>query len=171
MWVDRFLKLAEWGFNVPLFLRNPSTNYGHGAHQQLRELFYRANSLTIIGARKDGSKEQVIRAKPLGTIFVETVHLEHKWEILVIEVIDTEFDGFVAFNEDGTGDYNIPLKGIFQKKFSSVEAIEDVKIRCLVRKLSRVCDKAGKRVTVYFAWTKKFCGVQNSRLIFLDYMV
>lgn len=171
MWVDRFLQLAEWGFNVPLFLRNPSTNYGFAAHQQLKELFHQAKTLSIIGARKDGKRTLHVRGKPLSTIFVETVALEPRWEILVLEDVDVEYYGSVIFNEDGTGEYNIPTKGVFRKRFSIVESIEDVKQRCLIREMCRIYKKLQKAVIVQFFWAKKFCGVKSSRLVITDYLV
>lgn len=171
MWVDRFLQLVEWGFNVPLFLRNPSTNFGQGAHQQLKELFHQSKTLSIIGAKKDGKRVLHVQGKPLGTIFVETVALEPNWEIIVLEDIDIEFNGYVIFNEDGTGEYNLPTKGIFRKRFSAVEFIEDVKLRCLIRTMRGVYEKLQKTVIVQFCWAKKFCGVKSSRLVVLDYLV
>ena len=171
MWVDRFLQLVEWGCNVPLFLRNPSTNYGQGAHQQLKELFHEAKTLSIIGARKDGKRTLHVEGKPLGTIFVETVALEPNWEILVLEDVEVEFSGSVLFRGDGMGEYNLTETRVFEKRFSTIEAIEDVKMRCLIRDMSTVYEKLQRAVVVQFCWAKKFCGVKPSRLVILDYLV
>jgi len=171
MWLDRFLQLAEWGFNVPLFLRNPNTNYGQGAHQQMKELFHQAKTLSLIGARKDGKRVLHVQGKPLGTIFVEAVALEPNWEILVLEDVDVEFNGSVVFDEAGFGEYSLPTKGVFRKRFSTVEAIEDVKMRCLIRGMSKVYEKLQTAVIVQFCWAKNFCGVKPSRLVILDYLV
>lgn len=170
-WLDRFLQLVEWGFNVPLFLRNPSTNYGHSAHQQMKELFHRAKTLSIIGARKDGKRELHVQRKPLGTIFVETVALEPRWEIIVLEDINVEFSGSVVFYVPGWGEYSLPSKGVFRKRFSTVEVIEDVKLRCLIREMNKIYERLQKTVVVQFCWAKKFCGVKPSRLVILDYLV
>lgn len=171
MWLDRFLQLAEWGLNVPLFLRNPSTNYGQGTYQQLKWHFYRAETLSIIGARKDGKRSLHVQAKPLRTIFIEVVALKANWEIIVLEDVDVEFGGFVIFNEDGTGEYHLLTKEVFQKQFCLIESIEDVKMRCLVREMYKVYEKVQKMVFVQFCWAKKFCGVKPSRLVILDYLI
>lgn len=171
MWLNRFLQLVEWGCNVPLFLRNPSTNFGMGAHQQLKELFHEAKSLSIVGARKDGKRDLHVQGMPLGTVFVDIIALEPNWEILVLEDVDVEFSGSVLFHRDGTGEFNVPTKGIFRERFSTVEAVEDVKMRCLIRDMSRVYEKLQKAVIVHFCWAKKFCGVKPSRLVIFDYLV
>jgi len=171
MWLDRFLQLVEWGCNVPLFLRNPSTNYGEGAHQQLKELFHEAETLSIIGARKDGKRDLHVEGLSLGAVFVDIIALEPTWEIVVLEDVDVEFGGSVVFNEDGMGEYSLPAKGVSKKRFSTVEAIKDVKMRCLVRDMSKVYEKLQKAVVVHFCWAKKFCGIKPSRLVILDYVV
>ncbi|MBA7670181.1 hypothetical protein ES703_78326 [subsurface metagenome] len=171
MRLHRFLQLVEWGCNVPLFLRNPSTNFGQGAHQQLKELFHQAETLSIIGARKDGKRDLHVQELSLGAVFVDIIALEPNWEILVLEDVDVEFSGSVLFHGDGTGEYNLPTKGIFRKRFFTTEAIEDVKMRCLIRDMSKVYEKLQGAVVVYFCWAKKFCGIKPSRLVILDYMV
>jgi len=171
MWLDRFLQLVEWGCNVPLFLRNPSTNFGQGAHQQLKELFHGAKTLSIIGAKKNGKRSLHVQGMPLGTVFVETIALEATWEIVVLENVDVEFSGYVTFDEGGLGEYSLPSKGISQKRFYTVESIEDVKMRCLIREMSKVYEKLQKAVIVHFCWAKRFCGVKPSRLVILDYLV
>jgi len=171
MWLDRFLQLVEWGCNVPLFLRNPNTNYGEGAHQQLKELFHEAETLSIIGARKDGKRDLHVEGLSLGAVFVDIIALEPTWEIVVLEDVDVEFGGSVVFNEDGMGEYSLPAKGVSKKRFSTVEAIKDVKMRCLVRDMSKVYEKLQKAVVVHFCWAKKFCGIKPSRLVILDYVV
>lgn len=171
MRVDRFLQLVEWGFNVPLFLRNPSTNFGNNAYQQMKEHFHQAKTLGILGARKDGKRSLHVMWKSLGVVFVEAVALEPNWEIIVLEDIDVEFSGFVLFNKDGTGEYSLPAEKIFQKRFSMLEVIEDVKMRCLIRKMNKVYERLQTAVVVEFCWAKKFCGVEPSRLVVLDYLV
>jgi len=171
MWVDRFLQLVEWGCNVPLFLRNPSTNFGQGAHQQLKELFHQAETLSIIGARKDGKRALHLQGMPLGAVFVDIIALEHTWEIIVLEDVAVEFSGSVLFRGSGMGEYNLTETRVFEKRFSTIEAIEDVKMRCLVREMSKVYEKLQTSVVVQFCWAKKFCGIKPSRLVILDYLV
>ncbi|MCK4496970.1 MAG: hypothetical protein KAU24_02165 [Candidatus Aenigmarchaeota archaeon] len=137
----------------------------------MKELFHEAKTLSIIGARKDGKRTLHVQGKPLGTIFVETVALEPNWEILVLEDVDVEFSGSVSFDEDGMGEYSLPSKGVSRKRFSSIEVIEDVKMRCLIREMSKVCEKLQRAVVIQFCWAKKFCGVKPSRLVILDYLV
>lgn len=171
MWLDRFLQLVEWGCNVPLFLRNPNTNYGQGAHQQLKELFHQAKTLSIIGARKDGKRDLHLEGMSLGAVFVDIIALEPNWEILVLEDIDIEFSGSVFFNAVGWGEYSLPSKGVSRKRFYLIESIEDVKMRCLIRDMNKVYEKLQKAVVVHFCWAKNFCGIKPSRLVILDYVV
>ncbi|MBA7649027.1 hypothetical protein ES703_56820 [subsurface metagenome] len=171
MLLHRILHLVEWGFNVPLFLRNPSSNYGQGAHQQLKELFHQTKTLSIIGARKDGKRALHLQGMSLGTVFVDIIALEHTWEIIVLEDVAVEFSGSVLFNEDGGGEYNIIEKKVLRKQFHLIESIEDVKMRCLIREMRKVYEKLQTSVVVQFCWAKYFCGVKPSRLVILDYLV
>jgi hypothetical protein len=137
----------------------------------LKELFHGAKSLSIIGARKDGKRDLSVKGLSLGSVFVDIIALEPSWEILVLEDVVVEFSGSVLFNEDGTGEYSLPAKGVSQKRFSTVEVIEDLKMRCLIRDMNRVYEKLRRAVIIYFCWAKKFCGIKPSRLVILDYMV
>jgi len=137
----------------------------------LKELFHEAKTLSIIGAKKNGKRALHVQGMPLGTVFVETIALEPNWEIIVLEDVDVEFSGSVVFDESGMGEYSLPAKGVSRKRFSTVEAIEDVKMRCLIRDMSRVYEKLQTAVIVQFCWAKKFCGVKPSRLVVLDYLV
>jgi len=169
MQVDRFLQLVEWGFNVPLFVVNPNSSWKNGTFQLLIEHFQRPKTLTILAAQKDGSSSLHRPNLPLGSIFVESVVLEHKYKVIVMEDVSYEFKGWVRFDLDGTGEYSISKKQ--PVRFSTVELVESVKMRCIVRILTAILEKVKEPVVVQFCWAKKFCGVKNSRLIVFDYSV
>lgn len=169
MQVDRFLKLVEWGFNVPLFVMNPNTNWKDDTYQFLIEHFKRPKTLTILASRKDGDVSLYQPSLPLRTVFVDIVVLEHRYEVIVMEDIACEFSGHVEIHDDGTGEYC--LSGERPVRFSVTELIESVKMRCIVRILSNLPEKAGGAVSIQFAWAKRFCGVNKSRLIVFDYIL
>lgn len=161
----RFLTLAEWGFNVPFFVVNPNTNWKDGTYQFLIEHFKRPKTLTILATKKDGALYRPY--VPLRTVFVDTVVLEHKYEVIIMEDVDCEFRGYVTFNLDGTGEYNLLKEP--PVRFSIVELIEGAKMRCVIRILSKIIEKVKEPVVVQFGWAKKFCGVNKSRLVVFDY--
>lgn len=166
MQVDRFLKLVEWGFNVPLFVVNPNTNWQDDTYQFLIELFKRPKTLTILATKKDGS---LYRPRlPLRTIFVDTVVLENKYEVIIMEDVDCEFDGYVMFNHDGTGEYHLSNEQ-YPVRFGLPELVESVKMRCIIRILGTLPEKVGGAVSIQFSWAKSFCGVNKSRLVVFDY--
>lgn len=125
----------------------------------------------MLGIKKDGERTLFIQSKPLRTIFVEAVALESKWDIIVVEDVAVEFSGYAVFYEDGSGEYHLPTKGIFKKRFFAIELIEDVKLRCLIREVGKVHEKLQGELLVQFSWAKKFCGVNYSRLIISDYLI
>lgn len=162
---NRFLTLAEWGFNVPLFVVNPNTNWKDGTYQFLIEHFKRPKTLTILATKKDGSLHRP--CLPLRTIFVDTVVLEHKYEVIIMEDVPFEFNGYVTFNLDGTGEYNLLKEPPVQ--FTVCELIVNTKMRCIIRILSKIIEKVKEPVVIHFCWAKDFCGVNKSRLVVFDY--
>lgn len=164
-----FLKLAGWGFNVPLFLCNPCGAHGRDTYQFLRSFFNGIPLFDLIAERVDKKKSQQHHGITLQDAFLIMSYLESAgYNVVILEQIEHEWTGVATFNRDGSGDFKTSEMNRFEK-FQLVDFIEDVKLRCIIRSLQEVQEKTGDRVRVSFGWAKNFSGVNQLKIIFYDY--
>jgi len=171
--IKRFLQLAEWGFNVPQFIRNPCTNYGRSACHFLKEFFTWTNRFTVLTedlGEQIPSLHSDLRLED--AVLRAGVWEASGYEVVFMEYVPVIFTCKVAIRRDGAGIYMIEQNKKLERKkrFANVEFIEETKHRCLIRSSQIIFEKVPfDSAMVYFWWARRFSGVNYSRQIFYDF--
>lgn len=175
MRVDRFLNLAKWGYNVPVFIHNSIRNYGsRDAYISLRTLFTKTKPFDLLATRVDGKDTKFFESLQLADAVLRMSHLENSnYDTILMERFATDWDALVVFERTVGGKLYIYGHGDeYEKKvtFSSLIEIEDLVFRHVVRQCQGIKDKfLDKVVRIDVKWAKDFVGVSGSKLTLYDY--
>jgi len=169
--VHRFLTLAEWGFNVPLFMCDPNKHYGRDTCVVLKKYFRRCFRFSILFKHVGQKQNRFFSDLSFNDVFNRAVSLDKdKYEIVVMEYVPIEFACYVTLRRDGSGGYVVDTGRV--KEFLCYDFIEDVKMRCLIRPAQVVFTKGDfDIIQLSFWWVKHFSGVSYSKQIFYDFSI
>lgn len=160
--LDKVSKLADWGFNVPFFVRYISTSETKINYQWLK-VFFKEISRFCIFAEKKGKKK-----------FIKDISLQDaflQWSLFIHEGFDVALMEYIRFKEqkivylcaDGSGTFS-------NQWFSHYELLKRVKSRIILRRLFPLVAKLeAEKIKVDFVWADDFSGVYSDRLIIFDY--
>ena len=174
MKIERFVDLANWGFNVPLFVVNANKNYGKDTYSAMKEVFGRKRRIDIF-LSKDEEKDKTILNLSLNTAVLDINTFEgNGYSSIMFENIPADFSGVVVFNSEiGGCFYHFDRdQGVSRHPFNYLADIDDSKFRHIVRVLHRIKEKLGSvSVSIDYVWAQDFSGVNGSRLIVYDYEI
>lgn len=174
MKVDRLLNLAEWGFNVPVFVHNPWRHYGDDLYLCLKEIFSYVHGervFSVLATHPETGKSSYVSGLSLQSARLDCYSFETKgYEVLIFVGYPKEFSGSVLLDEHRPSVFittaDEPLK------FRDVNQINNLVHRHIVREAEKVRKKVGvDMILVKYLWAKGFVGVRGSRLVFLDYRI
>lgn len=175
MWVRNFLKLFEWGFNVPVFVENPcSGEFKDSAISMLRDKFERYDRLTII-AEKVNAKPRLYLDLTFDSASVFCTELDKAgFDVVVFGNDKWEFSGKLTFRANGYFECQAKRNhfGGFCKCVNyDVNRLAEISCRYRLRELFKLWEKMGvDGLTVYFAWCLDFTGVKCSKLVIYNFM-
>jgi hypothetical protein len=174
MRVERFLNLAQWGYNVPVFVYNPVRNYGNrDAYISLRTQFTKVKPFDLLASRIDGKETKFFEDLSLADAVLRMAHLEDSnYETILMERYKIDWEALLVCARGGGKMYIYGLKDSYEKiiEFHELREIEDLTLRHVVRSCQGIGAKfPDKMVRVDLKWAKDFVGVNPSKLILYDY--
>ena len=174
MRVNRFLSLAEQGYNVPRFIRNPVTNYGRDAYLCMKDYFQFLCPFDVLVTRKDGKDTKLYESIHLGDAILRLSHLEaSNYDAVLFETVKVEWDVTLLLYGGESGKLCVFYpngKNDCIVRFSFLGEIPDLIHRHVVRTCLRLLkEHPGCSLCVDACWAKTFTGVNFSRLVITDF--
>lgn len=171
--VERFLKLGEWGCNIPVFVSNPFQCWKSDTYAFLRIRFFHTESLNVIASRESDNRSKSFSKRRFPDAFWTARVLELSgYDVVLFEDFSCEYLGFASLNLNNSGDYATQETGdgtVFARSFDDYRNFADTKIRHILRELFKAQEKAGRTLHMFFGWAKEFVGIHHSRLVFFDF--
>lgn len=174
--VERFVTLAERGYNVPRFVVNPVTHYGRDAYLAMKDYFQCINHFDVLVTRKDKYITRFFEDVMLGDAILRLSHLEmSSYDGVLMESTEPEWDASVSLYGGESGKLKIfypegeELAETF--RFHLFDEIPDLVHRHVVRTCQTFLMYTSKQKTrLTVRWATDFVGVNFSKLVFLDFV-
>lgn len=171
--IERMQLMVQCGLNVPDYVENVYTQYDQGSVAFLREKFGDSRVRYLSNAPgKDVVTEMVYNwaDRAYDSCVAIEPHGHTTW--IMDDDICCEYEGTVRVNKRGSG--MIKYDGMFKGKFrfQDFEVIPEIRHKIIVRRVYKFLKENAwmSAIIMDFGWAKEFCGSQNEKIVFFDFM-
>jgi hypothetical protein len=169
----RFLLLAAWGFNVPVFLINPEQKYPRDTFVHLKENEFMDIPDVSLLVEKEATTRFFSCLRLQNAVAMLLEFRRSGYDTLLYEFAPWEFKGIMSVERRGGGSYQVWPEFESDGKifaFRRFEEIGNLRLRHVAREAERVRECAGAdRCFVEFYWTIQAAGVKCSKLVLYNF--